>query len=362
MANKIPQEVIQAFTGYTPGLPKHSPGKTTAEPIGNGLINHTYKINCELQCNFLLQKINTRVFPRPEDVQANCDYLCQYAEFEFTGLRLPYIKEFAEGKSLYKDQNGGYWRAFEFIEDGVTNTVPSTPAQANATAKAFAKFTSAFGDMNAGNLKETIPGFHNLSLRYRQFEEALEGELYERMPKALPVADELKQREKFKFFYEEMIGSEEFPRRVVHHDAKISNVLFSKTTGKVICPVDLDTTMPGYFFSDPGDLIRSMACSADENSVLFEKLSIRKAYYEAITEGYLSVMGKWLTEAEKKHFHYSGLLIVYMQALRFLTDYLNGDTYYRTEYAEQNFDRALNQLTLLKRLEAFLKKYYNLKT
>jgi hypothetical protein len=362
MAIEIPQEVIDAFTGYSSGLPKHSTGKTTAEPIGNGLINHTYKINCGLQSNFLLQKINTHVFNKPEDVQANCNYLCQYAEFEFTGLRLPYIKYFGQAKSLYKDQNGNYWRAFEFIEDGTTFTIATKPAQAKATAKAFAKFTAAFDEMNVENLKETIPRFHDLSLRYSQFEEALKTELYERMPKALPLAEELKKREKYKFFYEEIVSSDAFPKRVVHHDAKISNVLFSKANGKVICPVDLDTTMPGYFFSDPGDMIRSMACSADENSKAFEKLSVRKSYYEAITEGYLSVMSKWFTNAEKKYFHYCGLLIVYMQALRFLTDYLNGDIYYRKDYPEQNFDRAFNQFTLLTKLEEFLRNNYNLKS
>jgi len=239
--------------------------------------------------------------------------------------------------------------------------IAEMPSQAKATAKAFAKFTAAFDDFNVGMLKETIPDFHNLSHRYRQFEEALQGELYERMPKAMPLIDELKKRERYKFFYEEIADSVEFPKRVMHHDAKIANILFSKTTGKVICPVDLDTTMPGYFFSDLGDMIRSMSCSADENNTDFDNLGIRKKYYEAIIEGYMSIMEKQLTLPEKKYIHYSGLLIIYMQSLRFLSDYLNGDVYYKTIYPEQNFDRAKNQLTLLQRLEEFLSAEYDFK-
>ena len=158
-----------------------------------------------------------------------------------------------------------------------------------------------------------------------------------------------------------MTESEEFEKRVMHHDAKISNILFSEETGQVICPVDFDTCMPGYFFSDLGDMIRSMACSEGENNTNYSEINIRKDFYEAILDGYMEVMQELLTDAEKKHIHYSGLLMIYMQALRFITDYLNGDLYYRTDYPEQNFDRAMNQLTLLQRLEEFLQTEYDFK-
>lgn len=148
----------------------------------------------------------------------------------------------------------------------------------------------------------------------------------------------------------------------MHHDAKIANVLFSKTTGRVICPVDFDTVMPGYYFSDLGDMIRSMAGNADENYLHFEKIQIRKSYYDAIVSGYLSIMEKQLTDSEKKYIHYAGLIMIYMQAIRFITDFMRGGIYYKTEYKGQNFDRALNQLTLLKRLEELLKNAYGLKT
>ena len=359
MNPKVPQEVIDAFTSYTPGLPYFEAGTTTVAAIGDGLINNTYKVTCELQSNFLLQKINTEVFKHPKKVQHNCTYLSTYAEMEFTNIRIPYIKEFAKEQSLYQDSNGDYWRAFEFIEDGYSIPIAENPQQARATAITFAKFSAAFDDMNVEQLFETIPNFHNLNYRYQQFDEALQSKLLERKAKAQPLTEDLINRNRYKKLYDEIASYAAFPKRVVHHDAKISNVLFSKKTGKVICPVDLDTTMPGYFISDPGDLIRSMACSADENCIDFKNLHIRKDYYQAITEGYFSVMEKSFTTAEKKYFHCSGLLIIYMQALRFITDYLKGDIYYKTKYTEHNFDRALNQFTLLKSLETFLKKEYN---
>lgn len=361
MTKEIPKEVLKAFSTYESALPDHSAGEINVQKLGGGLINHTYKVYCQLKPDFLLQRINKNVFEHPEDVQENYISIWQYAEFEFTGLRLPSPKYCGKMTTLFVDEKENYWRAFEFIEDAKMLSIAEKPAQAKATAKAFARFTAAFDDFNVGMLKNVIPGFHDLSLRYQQFEVALNSELYERMAKALPLIDKLKQRERYKHFYEIITESDEFPQRVMHHDAKIANVLFSNKTGKVICPVDFDTVMPGYFFSDLGDMIRSMACSEDENSTNFNKISIRKTFYEAIINGYLNVMGKELTVSEKKYIHYAGLMIIYMQTLRFLTDYLNGDVYYRTEYAEQNFNRAKNQLILLQKLEEFLSGNYSFK-
>jgi thiamine kinase-like enzyme len=360
--DEIPQGVISAFEQYTPDLPDHSPGKITVDPIGHGLINRSYKINCELKPPFLLQQINKHVFPDPSSVQENYINIWEYAAFEFTGLRLPYPKYYNNNSSLFKDENGNYWRAFELIENCYSINVPKTPSQARATAKEFAKFTVAFNDFNLDQLRIVIPDFHNLMLRYEQFEEAFNGAFYERMPKALPLAEELKQREHYKHFFESITASGEFPQRVMHHDAKISNVLFDEETDTPVCLVDFDTVMPGYFFSDIGDMIRTMVCPVDETNTEFEKIKIRKTYYDAIINGYLSVMKDDLTTSEKENIHYAGLLMTYMQALRFLADYLNGDIYYKTQYPEQNFDRAKNQLTLLSELEKFLKNNYSFKS
>ena len=129
----------------------------------------------------------------------------------------------------------------------------------------------------------------------------------------------------------------------------------------MICPVDFDTVMPGYYFSDLGDMIRSMVCGCDENSTVFVSIRVRKGFYETIVSGYLDVMKKYFTDSEKKYIHYARLLMIYMQALRFMADYLNGDIYYRIEYPEQNFDRAKNQLSLLQKLDEFLVKEHDFK-
>jgi len=357
------QKAASLFASYDEDLPSTNGAITNISPINGGLINHSWKIECPHKPNFLLQKINTAVFHQPKYIQQNYINIWQYAEFEFTGLRLPTPLYFTPNDNLYRDDQGNYWRAFEFIDDAYSIAVAQKPAQAKATAKTFAKFTAAFDDFNTDQLKVVIPNFHNLSFRYAQLEEALAGEQYERLAKTCALISELKGREQYKHFYELITESpESFRTRVMHHDAKIANVLFSKKTGKVICAVDFDTVMPGYYFSDIGDIIRSMACSEDENCTQLDRIEIRTDFYDVIITGYLEVMGKQLTDAEKKYIHHAGILMIYMQALRFLSDYLNGDKYYRIQYPEQNFDRALNQLTLLKKLEAFLEKNYHYTT
>jgi hypothetical protein len=140
----------------------------------------------------------------------------------------------------------------------------------------------------------------------------------------------------------------------MHHDCKISNILFDADTHEVICPVDLDTVMPGKYFSDIGDMVRTMACTEEENSTAWELIDVKPDYYHAIINGYLEGMGNDFTAAEKQHIHQPGLLLTYMQCIRFVTDFLNNDIYYKTSYPEQNLNRALNQLILLEKLEAFV--------
>lgn len=359
--NEIPKEVIETFTSYEPDLLDHSEGDIKIEKLGGGLINNSYKISYQLKPIFFLQKINKSVFNNPEAVQNNYIYIWEYAELKFTNLRLPAPKEFRRNKTLFIDNSGDYWRAFEFIEHTKVYDTAVTPQQAKATANTFARFTKEFNGFNVDLLEAVIPNFHNLSFRYQQFIDALNGELDERMAIALPIIQELKNRERYKQFYELITESDQYLKRVMHHDAKIANVLFDDKTGEVVCAVDFDTVMPGYFFSDLGDMIRSMVGYKDENYTDFENIAIRKDFYDAIVTGYLEEIGEQLTNAEKENIHYAGLLMIYMQSIRFITDYLNGDTYYQINYAEQNFDRAKNQLTLLLQLEIFLETHYNLK-
>ena len=360
MIEQIPAEVLKAFTTYTQASPQNAAGKITVERIGNGLINHSYKVNYEPNRDIFLQRINKNVFPDPYAVQENYITLWEFAEFEFTGLKMPYPIRFPERDILFRDYEGNLWRAFEFIGEGITLSIPGTSSRAGEIAKAFARFTEAFEEFNTDRLKEVIPGFHDLGQRYMQFEDSLRTGIPERLSATAALTNELKNRERYRHFYDIITASGEFPRRVMHHDAKIGNILFHHKTGEVICAVDYDTVMPGYFFSDLGDMVRSMAGNLDENSRGQDIVKIHKDSYDAILTGYSAVLGNQLTASEKKYLHSAGLIMIYMQTLRFLTDFHNGDTYYQTRYKGQNLDRAKNQFSLLKALEEFLHKNYAL--
>ena len=354
MTEPVYQEALEAFSNSLQGF--------AVKPLKSGLINQSFKITSKMTGeSFLLQGINQHVFPEPGKVQYNYELLWKYLQSQEIFFFIPEPKYFAGDAILFCDSRKNCWRVFEFVEGAKTFVVAEKTSQAWAVAESFAEFTASFSNFDAEQLAIIIPGFHNLSFRFNQFKDALHTHQYDRLQRAIDLIDELKKRERYANFFDVLTESDEFPKRVMHHDAKISNVLFDEDSDEVICPIDFDTVMPGYFFSDIGDMIRSMACNLDEASTEFDKIKIRKSYYEAILEGYLSVMGKYFTDAEKKYIHVSGIIMIYMQALRFLTDYLNGDIYYRVTYPGQNFDRAMNQLTLLKRLEEFLLKEYNFK-
>jgi thiamine kinase-like enzyme len=354
MTPAVYQEALDAY-----GNPFH---EFTVEQLHGGLINQSYKVTSKKNGgSFLLQQINHKVFTNPEHVQLNYEMLWKHLQAEQIHFRIPEPKYFIDNTTFYCDKHDNFWRVSEFMDDTEYLTAAENIAQARTVAETFAGFTACFESFDPEQLHITIPRFHNLSFRFNQFKDSLHSGNYERLAKATSLIQELKQRERYANFYDVITESIEFPLRVMHHDAKIANILFDEETGEVICPVDFDTTMPGYFFSDLGDMIRSMACSKDENSTDFDDLCIREDFYKAIMDGYLSVMGEQLTSSEKKYIHYAGIIMFYMQALRFLADYLNGDVYYRIEYPEQNFDRAKNQLILLQKLEEFLRLNYQFK-
>lgn len=333
----------------------------TIEPVSGGLIHHSYKITSRTSGDcFLLQQINDHVFHNPVQVRENYEAIWNHLMEGEAGVFVPEPKLFPGDTTLFCDSRHHYWRVFEFIPGSQMVSFPESPEQAWETAATFGRFTAAFDDFDTNRLHITIPGFHDLSARYRQFEKSLHTRDLSRLQRAANLVQELKKRERYASLYDVFTESDVFLQRVMHHDAKIANVLFDQDTGQVLCPVDLDTVMPGYFFSDLGDMIRTMTCSACEESVDLSSIHIREEYYDALIEGYQESMNNSLTDAEQTYLHHAGLLMTCMQSLRFLTDYLNGDVYYQTTYPEQNFDRAQNQFVLLHNLEAFLKKKFRI--
>jgi Ser/Thr protein kinase RdoA (MazF antagonist) len=238
---------------------------------------------------------------------------------------------------------------FPFVPNSHTINVVQSPAQAYEAAKQFGKFTKLLSGFDSTQLKITIPDFHNLSLRYQQFEHSLKHGNIQRIKEADTSINTIKQYAYIVDEFEKIKSDPEFKQRVTHHDTKISNVLFDDNN-KGLCVIDLDTVMPGYFISDVGDMLRTYLSHVSEEEKDFSKIEIREDFFKAIVEGYSSGMKNELSETEKKYFVYAGKFMIYMQALRFLSDYINNDVYYSTKYTDHNFVRANNQLVLLEKL------------
>jgi hypothetical protein len=336
------------------------PGNLSIQSLGNGLIHHTYKVRNESIGNsIVLQAINRSIFKAPEDILYNYNIIFRWLEKQKNKVSIPRPLNAQDGELCWVDDEKNYWRANQFIDYSYSPLTPENEKAAYTVAKCFADFTSSLAGLDAQQLKPIIPDFHNLSLRYKQLEDSIAKASIDRLLKSTHVIAELRQRNKLVLWYESISGTAAYPERVMHHDCKISNILFSRETGEVICPVDLDTVMPGKFFSDVGDMIRSMSCSVDENSTQWERIDILPSFYRNIIQGYLDGAGDIFTDKEKKEIHYSGLVMIYMQSVRFLTDYLNNDIYYKITDPEQNLNRALNQLILLEKLEDFLDEEYS---
>ena len=335
-------------------------GEPLIESLGEGLIHRTYKVNFPgNEVPIVLQCINQTMFPQPENIINNYRIVSQHLKYQADTLKVPDMVLTLSGKLFWIDEDDNFWRATVFIPNSYAPSSLSDEREAFLVANSFAKFTLALAGLNADDLDTIIHDFHNLAFRYKQFETAIEKATMQRLLKSTHLVAELRQRKYLVDFFLEIKTNAEYKLRVMHHDCKISNILFDKTTNEVICPVDLDTTMPGFYFSDLGDMIRSMACTVDENSTLWEEIDVEKRYYKAIVDGYVQSMKEALSAEEQKHIHHSGVLLVYMQSLRFVTDFLNNDIYYKTTYPEQNLNRALNQLILLEKLEEFLQSEYN---
>jgi hypothetical protein len=335
-------------------------GEPLIESLGEGLIHRTYKVSFPgNEVSIVLQCINQTMFPQPENIINNYRIISQFLKFQQDALQVPDMVLTLTGKLFWIDEDENFWRATDFIRNSFTPQALTNEREAWLVANSFARFTLSLTGLQADELDVIIPDFHNLSFRYQQFEAAIEKATMQRLLKSTHVIAELRQRKFLVDFYNQIKINGNFKLRVMHHDCKISNILFDKTTNKVICPVDLDTTMPGYYFSDVGDMIRSMACTEDENSIRWESIDIQKKYYSSIINGYIETIAKEFSAEEQNHIHHSGVLLVYMQSMRFVTDFLNNDIYYKTNYPEQNLNRALNQLILLEKLEEFLASEYN---
>jgi Ser/Thr protein kinase RdoA (MazF antagonist) len=314
-----------------------------AIPLNQGLINQTFDVKTN-QGDFILQSINTQIFKSPEAIDQNIRLIGQFLKTHAPDTTFTHLVPTKTGETLVVWE-GKHYRAFNKIT-GKAFDVLTNEAQAKSAANQFGQFTASLAKFPIGELQETIPDFHDLGLRYHQFEQAKIHGDSSRIQKA---KDELQFLTSHKGYVDQwihFIQNKESHLRVTHHDTKISNVLFKNDT-EAICVIDLDTTMPGYFISDLGDMCRTYLCPVNEECQHLELVKVIPERWTALQNGYLGAMGDQLTNFEKDHFSFSGQFMIYMQAIRFLTDYLELDKYYHISRPEQNLNRTKNQIQLL---------------
>jgi Ser/Thr protein kinase RdoA (MazF antagonist) len=317
-------------------------------PFGSGLINRTWKVQgLSGNKNYILQKLNTSVFKNPTAIAENIasvgNYLAANAPGYFFVTPLPTH----DGSLMVHHENGDWYRLMPFVENTITFDTVDTPEQAYEAAWAFGTFAAALKNFPANRLHTTLPDFHNLSFRFYQYRKALHHSNEAAKTLASKEIEEIAQYFSIQSKYEKISADINIPLRVMHHDTKISNCLFDEA-GKHRCIIDLDTLMPGYFISDVGDMCRSYLSPQNEESTDCYNIGIRMPFYKALAQGYLAAMGPVLSKNELEVFTYAGKFLIYMQALRYLSDFLNGNVYYPVKHPLHNLDRTKNQLALLK--------------
>jgi Ser/Thr protein kinase RdoA (MazF antagonist) len=334
------QQILAAYD-----LPQN---QSEVEPINNGLINQTWRIK-NSKGDFILQRINDSVFKQPSAIASNLRMLADYLSQKHPGYLFIAPIKTSNNEEMACPDGQGYFRLSPYVQKSHTINAVQIADQAFEASKEFGQFTRLLSHFPVEKLQITLPDFHNLSLRYQQFSEALKNGNKIRLQQSRALINFIEDNKEIVGTYEDILHNPAFKLRVTHHDTKISNVLFNDED-KALCVIDLDTVMPGYFISDVGDMMRTYLSPVSEEEKDFSKITIREEYFAAIWKGYMSEMNDELTSEEKKHFIYAGKFMIYMQAIRFLADYLNNDMYYGAKYEDQNFVRAGNQAILLQRL------------
>lgn len=341
--------------------------------LGNGLINDTLLVRTDGPEDYVLQRINNAIFKDVELLQRNIDCVTAHirqkllaaGETDIGRKVLRFLPCRETGKSYWTDGQS-FWRVSVFIRDAYTYDLVN-PEYSYFAGLGFGRFEAMLADIPAA-LGETIPDFHNMELRARQLREAvaanragrlaevgekgMQGEVAVGLEGAGGIRAEVGEivREMMEHM-EEMCLAErlyregKLPKRICHCDTKVNNMLFD-AEGKILCVIDLDTVMPSFVFSDFGDFLRTAANPVAEDSPEVEKVDFRMDIFESFTRGYLSSTAGFLTPVERENLPYAACLFPFMQAVRFLTDYLNGDTYYRISYPDHNLVRTRNQMAL----------------
>ncbi len=330
------------------------------EPYGSGHINDTYRIEVDqagIRTRFILQRVNSNVFRQPiplmENVKRVTDEALRVLQEE--GCKEAYRRTLTivpakDGNPYAQDEEGNVWRVYPFIERARTYDMIEDPRQCIEVARAFGNFQKLGANLPGAPLFETIPGFHNTTRRFATFRNAIATDPLGRAKSVQKEIDWFLEREADCHLVVNYLASGELPMRVTHNDTKLNNVMLDDVTGEGICVIDLDTTMPGSSLYDFGDMIRTSTSPAAEDEKDLSLVTMRMEYFEALAKGYCEA-ATFLTPLEKSLLPFSGKLLTMECGMRFLTDYLEGDVYFKIKRPEHNLDRTRTQMVLVESIE-----------
>ena len=326
------------------------------KPIGNGHINTTYMVETERNA-YSLQEINTNIFSNVEGLMSNIDKVTEHIKHKAEArgenphrATLNFLPNAETGRMYVIAENHAY-RMYEFIDDVFTIEKMKDPKNFYSAGLGFGAFAKELSDFDAGQLVETIVNFHNTASRYLDFQKALEFNYNNRLADIDYEVSFVNERKDFMSLFVDKLANGELPLRVTHNDTKINNILFDQITGSPAAVIDLDTVMPGSYLYDFGDAIRSGATHAAEDEKDLSLVDFDLGLYEQFTMGYLEACGSSLTPMEIEMLPYASIMLTLECGMRFLTDHLNGDTYFKVHRENHNLDRARTQFKLVKEME-----------
>lgn len=331
----------------------------SVERFGSGHINDTFCVRTDKVGgkSYLLQRINNHIFTDVEGLMANTEIVLTHLKQRLADLGEADIERKTltlvpthRGELYYGNTEEGYWRMFILLEGTRSYDIVETPAQAYSGGQAFGNFQKLLADLDASRLVEILPHFHDLDFRMRNLREAIDADVCGRVKEVEDVLGYIFEREEDMRTVLVMGSRGELPLRITHNDTKFNNVLLDQDD-RVQCVIDLDTVMPGYVAYDFGDAIRTIINSAAEDEADLSKIGLNIPLFRAYTEGYISAAKDFLTDSEIDSLIHGVYLLPFMQAVRFLTDYINGDKYYKTNYPMHNLVRTHAQLKLVREME-----------
>lgn len=319
---------------------------------GNGHINKTYLVETDAPHAYILQKINQKVFPDIQALMGNIIVLTGFLRKQTSDpRRVLTLVPTVNGQMYYFAPDQGYWRVYEFITDSLCLEQPENANDLKQSGVAFGQFQHQLASFPAATLKEVLPRFHDTPDRYRHFQEAVRQDRVRRLTSCRREVDFYLSHESEAGFLINLLNRGDLPLRVTHNDTKLNNVMLDKTTRTPLCVIDLDTVMPGLTAYDFGDSIRFGASTAAEDEKNLDWVEMSLQMYQAYTEGFLSACGSRLTPIEKETLPAGAKLMTLECGCRFLTDYLNGDTYFHITRPDHNLDRARTQMKLVQDME-----------